>query len=120
MAERTAGLIQFRVDGTTYRARGSFSYNTGQNKREIMEDVNGPHGIKETYQKSMIEGEGTFDASIDPSIFFNFVNVTVSLMLSSGRNFTMSNAVYCGDGKIESEDAKFDVKFESEERMVEA
>jgi predicted heme/steroid binding protein len=56
---RRAGRIYFKVDGTQYDAKGSFSYNLGADKRDGIVGADGVHGYKAMPQVPFIEGAVT-------------------------------------------------------------
>ena len=55
--QRIGGIIFIKANGETISAKGdSFTYNTGQPKREVVVGADRPHGFKEMIQAPFIEG----------------------------------------------------------------
>ncbi|WP_027367403.1 phage tail tube protein [Desulfocurvibacter africanus] len=107
-----AGKLFFKVDGTLYDAKGSFTYNTGQPKREAIVGADGVHGFKETQQAPFIEGEITDRASLDLEKFVTIDGATVTLEMLNGKVFVLREAWFAGDGSVTTEEAAIAVRFE--------
>ena len=109
---RRAGRLFVKVDGTQYDAKGSFTYNLGNPKREAEVGPDQVHGYKELPQVAFIDGMITDERSLDVSAFQNITDATVTLQLANGKTFVLRNAWYCADGDITTEDAEIQVRFE--------
>jgi len=119
ISNRRAGLITLQIDGEVYEAKGSFSYNLGQNTREAILGADGVHGYKETPQVSFIEGAVTDRADLDLAALVKSDDVTVTLKLNNGKVITMAGAWFAGDGTASTEEAEIPVRFESKYKAQE-
>lgn len=109
---RRSGFLFVKVNGVTYDAKGDYTYNLGQPKREAIVGPDRVHGYKELPQVPFIEGEITDSSNIDVSAFLNIKDATVTLELANGKVISLSNAWYAGDGNIQTEEANIQVRFE--------
>ena len=109
---RKAGIIYIKVDGIQYDAKGEFTYNLGQPKRDAIVGPAAVHGFKELAKVSFIEGAITDDAGLDLAAFQNIVNATVTLTLANGKGIVLREAWYCADGDVTTEEAEVQVRFE--------
>jgi hypothetical protein len=109
---RRAGTLFFKVDGTQYDAKGSFTYNLGAAKREAIVGSDAVHGYKETPQVPFIEGEITDRSDLDLEKLLNLDGVTVTLELANGKVILLRDAWYAGDGNVGTEEANIQVRFE--------
>ncbi|WP_294559147.1 phage tail tube protein [uncultured Mailhella sp.] len=119
IGNRRAGRISFKVDGTLYEAKGSFSYNLGLDVREAIIGADGVHGYKETPQVSYIEGAVTDREDLDLEALVGADECTVTLELNNGKIITLSRAWFAGDGTASTEEAEIPVRFESKSRAQE-
>jgi hypothetical protein len=106
------GLIQFKVNGQLYPAKGDFTFNPGAPKRETVIGSDAPHGVKETPQVPFIEGEVTDTGELDMMELRRMKGATVYLELANGKSFVLRDACYAGDGTQHTEEGNMDVRFE--------
>jgi len=111
--QRRAGIIYLKIDGQQYDAKGSFSYNLGQPKREAVMGSDGVHGYKEVPQVPFIEGELTDSSALSLKSLVTMDGVTVTLELANGKVIAGSQMWYAADGKAQTEEANVEVRFES-------
>lgn len=116
---RRAGRIYFRVDGVQYDAKGEFTYNLGQDKREAIVGADGVHGYKETPQVAFVEGAITDSADLDLDALSLSDNVTVTLELVTGKTIVLANAWFAGEGSVKTGEAEISVRFESRKPAME-
>ena len=107
-----AGVITFKIDSVAYNAVGAFDYNLGFNKREALVGHDKTHGYKELPQVAYIEGEIRDAGDLDLKTLMSLTNSTITLNLANGKVVTFPNAFYAGDGKVGSEEANIEVRFE--------
>ena len=119
MSTRRAGRISFKVDGTRYESKGTFSYNLGLDVREAIIGADGVHGYKETPQVSYIEGAVTDREDLDLEALVGADECTVTLELNNGKIITLSRAWFAGDGTASTEEAEIPIRFESKSRAQE-
>ena len=112
MAQRRAGVIFLKIDGEVHDAKGNFTYNLGRRKREMIVGADRVHGIKETVQIPMIEGEITDKFEFDLVKLLDILDATITIELNNGKTVVLKNAAYTADGDVGTEDANIQVRFE--------
>ena len=112
MAQRRAGLIQVQINGEIQDAKGNWSYNLGRPAREALIGADRVHGFKETPQVAFIEGEITDRGSLDLGALAQLQDATVTLTMTTGKMFVLSEAWFAGDGTANTEEANIAVRFE--------
>lgn len=111
-ANRRAGKIFFKIDGELQEAKGEFTYNLGQPKREGIIGSDSIHGYKETPQIPFIEGAITDRTSLDLARLCQLDDVTVTLELNNAKTIVLRNAWFAGDGTGKTGEAEIAVRFE--------
>ncbi|MDR1946638.1 MAG: phage tail tube protein [Desulfovibrio sp.] len=117
---RRAGRVFLKVDGAQYDAKGTFSYNIGQDKRDGIIGADGIHGYKETPQIPYIEGALTDRNELDLEALALADGVTVTLELVNGKTIVLSNAWFAGEGTVTTDEAEIAVRWESRIPAVES
>ena len=120
IGNRRAGRISFKVDGTLYEAKGTFSYNLGLDIREAIIGADGVHGYKETPQVSYIEGAVTDREDLDLEALVGADECTVTLELNNGKVVTLSNAWFASEGSGSTDEGEIAMRFESRREAVES
>lgn len=109
---RVAGLIEFKVDGDIYLAKGNFTYNLGKPKREMVAGADSVHGFKETVQIPFIEGEITDRRDVSLETLVSIESATITLRLGNGKVISLSRACFAADGTGNTEEGNIAVRFE--------
>lgn len=117
---RRAGRIYLKVDGILHDAKGSFSYNIGQDKRDPIIGADGVHGYKETPQVAYIEGALTDRGDLDLEALAKQDNVTVTLELVNGKTIVLPNAWFAGEATVTTDEAEISVRWESRSPATES
>jgi len=112
MSNRRAGIIQLKVDGQTYDAKGNFTYNLGRPKREMIPGADRVHGFKEAVQVPFIEGEITDKQDFDLVAMLDITNATVTIELNNGKTIVLREACYAGEGNGQTEEGNIQFRFE--------
>lgn len=112
MANLLAGTASVTVDGATYLVEGGFKYNPSKVSRESLTGMDSVHGFKEkiiapSISMSLRDTGGLTVASVNA-----MTNVTVVAQLANGKTIIGRNMWTVESQEVESEDAKFEVKFE--------
>jgi hypothetical protein len=110
--QRRAGRIFLKIDGVQHDAKGSFTYNLGQPKREAIVGADRVHGFKERPQTASIEGEVTDRNALKLEALQNLDDVTVTLELANGKIIVLRNAWYANDGNVGTEEGNIAVTFQ--------
>lgn len=116
---RRAGQIWIKVDGAQQDAKGSFSYNLGNPKRDAIIGADRIHGYKETRQVPYIEGAITDKGTLDLSTLTSQDGVTVTLELVNGKMIVLSNAWFAGEGTVTTDEGEIAVRWESSTPAIE-
>lgn len=109
---RRAGIIFFKVGGTQYDAKGSFSYNLGAHQREGIVGSDGIHGFRETPRVPFIEGEITDREALNLRGLLDVEDTTVTLELGNQKVIVLRNAWFAGEGTGQTEEGNIGVRFE--------
>jgi hypothetical protein len=113
MSNRRAGICFVKVAGGIVEARGNWSYNLGEPKREAMLKADGKvSGYKEIGQVPFIEGEITDRSDLDVKGLANTVDSTVTLELANGKVIALRGAFWAAEGTIGTEEANIQARFE--------
>jgi hypothetical protein len=108
---RRGGRIQLQVNGELQDAKGAFTYNLGQPKREDVVGSDRVHGFKEMPQAPFIEGKITDRGTLDLQKLVSIEDATVTLELANGKSILLREAWFAGEGNVSTEDGEIDVRF---------
>ena len=106
------GIIQLKVNGEVYKAKGSFSYNPGEAMREAVIGSDSVHGYKTTPQVAFIEGEITDSFELDLAQLVKITDATVTIELANGKTFALHDAYFAAEGTANTEEGNIGVRFE--------
>lgn len=112
MAERVGGILFVKVNGEQLRAKGSWTYNPGQPKREAIVGADQVHGYKEMPQVPFVEGAMTDSSELDLIKLMNTKDATCTLELGNGKVFVLREAWWAGDGNVTTEEGEIAARFE--------
>lgn len=110
--KRLAGIIYLKIGGVQYPAKGAFTYNLGQPKRDAIVGADTVHGYGEVPQVPFIEGEITDMPDASLKDLLNKVDETVTLELANGKVIALQEAWFAGEGTVSTEAANVGVRFE--------
>lgn len=110
---RIGGIIEFKIDGAQYSAKGSFTYNLGKNKREGVVGSDSVHGYKEMPQIPYIEGIITDNIDLDLPTFLGFEDATVTLSLANGKVAVFREAWNASEGNVTTEEGEIEFRIEA-------
>ena len=111
-AEHVAGALSFQLNGTTYRMKGSWTYNLGRPKRDGIVGADGVHGYKEVPQIPFIEGVVTDGRNLVLDDLLEFTDGTCTLHLRNGKVIELRDAWFAGEGTVDTEESEIAVRFE--------
>lgn len=109
--QRVGGIIQVKVNGELYSAKGSFEYNLGIPKREMVVGSDGVHGYKEMPQRNYIKGVFTDRGDISLKTLVSIREATVTLSLANGKVIVQRESAFVGDGNATTEEGEIEVEF---------
>lgn len=112
MSNRVGGIIELKVNGSTYSAKGNFTYNIGRNRKEAVIGADRTHGFKETPQVAFIEGEITDRRTLDLDTLLTLDNATVMLRLANGKLIVLRQAWYAAEGTGNTEEGNIAFRVE--------
>lgn len=107
-----AGVAQVTVDGTTYQLEGGLKWSPSTVKRESMMGMDGFHGWKETPIPGSISMSLRDSGGLAVGDFTRIRNATIVLQLANGKIVVGRNMGTVDVIEVDSEEAKFDLKFE--------
>lgn len=109
---RVGGIIQVKVDGQLYQAKGAFDYDLGIPKKEGVVGMDRVHGYKETPQVPYIEGSFTDSIDISFEKLAATTDATVTIDLANGKTVVLRNAWWASNSKGNSEEGEIEARFE--------
>jgi hypothetical protein len=112
MSQRKGGTLQLQVSGELHDAKGNFSYNLGQPKRDPIIGADRIHGFAEKPQVPFIEGEITDRGTLDLKALVTMLGATVTLALANGKTVVLRDAWYAGEGTANTEEGNVQFRFE--------
>jgi len=115
MAQRRAGIISLQINGEIQDAKGSFSYNLGRPKREMIVGADRIHGYKEMPQVAYIEGVITDRNDLDLDKILVGNNQTITLQLANSKVIVLRDGVFTGEGQVTTEEGEIAVRWEGSE-----
>lgn len=107
-----AGITQAIIDGVTRQLEGSAKYSPSKVKREAMIGQDGFHGWKETPVTGSISMSLRDAGDMTVADFNAMRNSTIVLVLANGKTVVGRNMGATDVQEVDTEDAKFDLKFE--------
>jgi len=111
---RIGGKILVKANGLQYRAKGSWTYNLGKDKKESVVGMDGFHGFKVTPQVAFIEGTITDSADLSLETLLDLEDATIILELANGKIISLSGASFANDGNVTTEEGEIEARFEGE------
>lgn len=110
--QRRAGTLFFKVDGTQYDAKGTFTYAPNFEKKTAIVGADKVHGFAGEQVPAFIEGAVTDAPELNLAALVGVEDATVTLELANGKTFMLRNAWYAGEGNPSTEQAEIPVRFE--------
>ena len=117
---RIAGYLTLQMNGEIYNAVGSFTYNVGSPKREVLMGPDRIHGYKELPQVGFIEGEIRDSTDLDIAALTTIKGATATLQLANGKTFLLKDAVYTADGNVQTDEANIQLRLEGKGEEIPA
>jgi hypothetical protein len=110
---RRAGLIWVKVNGKQIEAKGEFTVQPGQPKRDAIIGADGIHGYKETPQVAYVEGAITDSPELDSVALRQATNATVTTELNNGKTWILDDAWYASEGSMTTGESEIGLRYES-------
>lgn len=108
-----AGTSSVSVDGVTYQLEGSLKYSVSTVKRETLTGPDGVHGYKETPVAGYMAFSLRDAGGLSVSDFNKMRDALVVAQLANGKTIIGNNMWTVEQQEVDTTDAKFDVRFES-------
>lgn len=109
---RVGGKLFVAVNGERLPAKGSFTWNLGEDMREGIVGHDTVHGYKELPQIPFIEGAITIQPATDVRALLRTTNATVTLETAAGQVIVLESAWYANEGSAQTEEGELAVRFE--------
>ncbi|WP_429497023.1 phage tail tube protein [Robbsia andropogonis] len=107
-----AGIAGVKIDGVTRQLEGGAKYSVSSVKRESLLGQDGFHGFKENPVAPYISLSLRDAGDMSVADFNAMRNVTIVLELANGKIVTGRNMGAVDVQEVDTEDAKFEIKFE--------
>lgn len=108
---RVGGIIEVKVNGELYSAKGNWTYNLGIAKRDPVVGADSVHGYKEMPQAPKIEGTITDRQDLDLKTLLSLKDATITLQLANGKIVVMRDGFFAGEGDVSTEEGEIDALF---------
>jgi hypothetical protein len=115
MGNLIAGIAHASIDGVTRQLEGSAKYSPSTVKRESLLGPDGYHGVKEMPVAPYISMSLRDAGDMSVADFNAIRNSTIVLELANGKIVTGRNMASVDVQEVDTEDAKFEIKFEGPE-----
>jgi hypothetical protein len=107
-----AGEAEVTVDGQTYMIAGEFKYSPASVARETLTGQDQVHGYKEMPRAPFISASIRDAGSLTVADFNAMTDVTISAMLSNGKQVIGRGMWTVESQDVDTQDAKFEVRWE--------
>lgn len=109
---RKGGIIQVKVNGKVYDAKGDYEYSPGYPVRSPIKGTDGKvHGYTEEAGEPMISGKITDARTLSLKELQTMEDATVVIELSNGKSFMLSEAFYADEGVVNTKEGEVPFKF---------
>jgi hypothetical protein len=112
MSQRRGGIIFVQSNGEVLDAKGNWTYNLGNPKRDTIIGADRVHGYKEVPQVPFIEGEITDRGTLNLDTLTKLLDATITLELANGKVIVLRQAWFAGDGTGNTEEGNIQMRFE--------
>lgn len=109
---RVGGILTLKIDGQAYNAKGAFTYDIGEPKRDAVVGADAVHGFKEMPKVPFIEGAITDTDALDTTALFRARDITATLQLANGKVIVVREGWYAGDGSVDTEEGEINFRIE--------
>lgn len=109
---RIGGMISLKINGDMYFAKGNFTYNLGEPKKEGVVGSDRVHGYTEKPQIPFIEGEITDRNELNLKDLVTLVDATVTLELANGKVIMLREGWYAGEGTGNTDEGNIALRIE--------
>jgi hypothetical protein len=114
MSQRRGGIIELKINGEIFDAKGNFSFGLGKNERSSIIGADGVHGFAEKIMAGYIEGEITDKSTLSLDSLSQVTEAVITLTLANGKIIVLRDAFSVNpDGMSGStEEGAIKVRFE--------
>lgn len=112
-SNRLAGTASVTTNGVTIMVAGQFKYSPSTVKRETMTGMDRVHGYKEKPSAPYISCQVRDSGGTTVADFNDMTDVTVVAELANGKTIIGTGMWTVESQEVDSEDAVFDVRWES-------
>ena len=111
MSQVVSGTVSIEEDGIVGDVVGEITLNLGVSHLNLKEDMNGQHGLEESYQKSWVSCSRTLFKELDVKALLRKSNVTIIVRQASGANYIFYNMTYTEKGDLNPSKGEIPVMF---------
>jgi len=116
---RLAGVIQLAIDGAAFDVVGDWEFSNVTVTRETLKGQSRVEGYSEMPNQCFMSGRLRDRADLPIAYLNGLTGATIVALLASGKTVIMSDAWMVGEVSVNTQDAVYTVRFESD-TMVEA
>ncbi len=92
MSQRRGGIIEFKINGEIFDAKGNFSFGLGKNERSSIVGADGIHGYAEKIMAPFIEGEITDKSTLSLDALSQVTDAVITLTLANEKIIVLKDA----------------------------
>lgn len=111
---RLAGVIQLAIDGAAFDVVGDWEFSNVAVTRETLKGQSRVEGFSEMPNQVYMSGRLRDRADLPVAYLNGLTNATIVAVLASGKTVIMSNAWMVGEVGVNTQDAVYTVRFESD------
>lgn len=112
------GSLQFQINGTPYSVRGNFKIQPLAFENTAGRNMDGTVYFTTKPVESTMECDLSDGPSVPLKGFQSLTGATLYAVLSSGKTYVMTNAIYVGTPDLDVGEGKFTVKFSGDVEEV--
>jgi hypothetical protein len=109
---RIGGVLNLKVDGVQYQARGNFTVTPGTVKRTGVAGQDTVHGYIEEPIVPGIKGDISIGGGLSIQGLENIVNSTAQVALANGRTYVLTQCWCVAGSVVDTHDGKVDFALE--------
>jgi hypothetical protein len=92
MGQRRGGILELKINGEIFDAKGNFSYGLGKNERSAIVGADSVHGYSEKIMAPFIEGEITDKDSLSLDALSKVTDAVITLTVANGKIIVLRGA----------------------------
>jgi len=111
MAKKIAGICYIKVDGQQLSIEGGVEVNASSVQRETKMGLSGPAGYSEIARVPRVAFTGFVPADFPFAMLEERTDLTITVSMANGKNFTLSDAYQVGEPNFSPVDGTVNLEF---------